>query len=112
MSATNRVTLIGKIGFDPEIREIAKGRNVARLSLATTETFINRDGESVTDTQWHTVVAWGSTADAVEQQLHKGTVCSIEGRLVHRSYEAKDGQKRYVTEIVLSSFTVLPNVPA
>lgn len=104
----NRVHLIGNLGFDPEIREVAEGRKVARLSLATNDSYRNAQGEQVTDTQWHTVVAWGSTADAVARILRKGSPVALEGRLVHRTYEAKDGTKRYITEVVLSDFQLLP----
>jgi single-strand DNA-binding protein len=103
----NHVRLIGVLGFDPEVREIAKGRMVSRMSVATTETYVQDSGERVTDTQWHTVVAWGTTAKQVQQQLRKGTPIDLEGRIVHRSYERADGSKRYVTEIVMSDFRIL-----
>jgi len=103
----NKVQLIGNLGFDPEVREIAKGRKVARISVATNDRFTNAEGEKVTNTQWHTVVAWGRTAEMVERLLRKGTQVALEGRLVHRSYEVRDGSKRYVTEIVLSDFQLL-----
>jgi single-strand DNA-binding protein len=106
----NTVRLIGNLGFDPEVREIAKGRKVARLSVATNESYTNSAGERVTDTQWHTVVAWGRIADQVERMLEKGSPIMLEGRLVHRSYEGKDGLKRYVTEVVLSDFKVIAHV--
>lgn len=108
MAQNNHVKLIGKVGFNPEVREIATGRRVARISLVTTERFKNAEGDWVDDTQWHTVVAWGANANKVSDQLTKGMHITIEGRLVHRSYEWKDGSKRYVTEIVLSDFTILP----
>ena len=108
----NKVSLIGNLGFDPEVREIAKGRKIARLSVATNDTYRNASGERVTDTQWHTVVAWGRTAEAVEKVLRKGSPVSLEGRLVHRSYEAKDGTKRYVTEVVMNDFQLLANKSA
>ena len=105
----NKVSLIGNLGFDPEVREIAKGRKVARLSVATNDSYRNASGERVTDTQWHTVVAWGRTAEMVERLLRKGAPVALEGRLVHRSYDAKDGSKRYITEIVMNDFQVLPS---
>lgn len=107
----NTVRLIGNLGFDPEVREIAKGRKVARISVATNESYTNSSGEKVTDTQWHTVVAWGSTAEQVQRMLRKGSPVALEGRLVHRSYESKDGIKRYVTEIVLNGFRVMGPKP-
>ncbi len=103
----NKVHLIGNLGFDPEVREIAKGRKVARISVATNDSYRNAAGERVTDTQWHTVVAWGSTAEAVEKMLRKGSPVALEGRLVHRSYETKEGVKRYITEVVMNDFQVL-----
>lgn len=103
----NKVQLIGNLGFDPEVREIAKGRKVARISVATNDRYTNTEGEKVTNTQWHTVVAWGRTAEMVERLLRKGNSVALEGRLVHRSYEGRDGNKRYVTEIVLSDFQLL-----
>lgn len=103
----NNVRLIGNLGFDPEVREIAKGRKVARFSVATNESYINAAGEQVTDTQWHTVVAWGKMAEQVERLLGKGSPVVLEGRLVHRSYTLKAGAKRYVTEIVLRDFKVI-----
>ena len=104
----NKVQLIGNLGFDPEVREIAKGRKVARISVATNDSYRNASGERVTDTQWHTVVAWGQTAEMVERLLRKGSPVMLEGRLVHRSYEAKDGSKRYITEVVMNNFQLLP----
>ncbi len=71
--------MIGNLGFDPEVREVAEGRKVARLSLATNDSYRNAQGERVTDTQWHTVVAWGSTADAVARILRKGSPVALEG---------------------------------
>ena len=103
----NKVHLIGNLGFDPEVREIAKGRKVARISVATNDSYRNASGELVTDTQWHTVVAWGSMAEQVERLLRKGSPVALEGRLVHRSYDTKQGIKRYVTEVVLNDFKLL-----
>ncbi len=108
---SNTVRLIGNCGFDPEVRELAKGRKVARISVATHETYTNGEGEKVTDTQWHTVVAWGQTADAVQRLVRKGSGIALEGRLVHRSYLAKDGLKRFVTEIVLNDFRMVGAKP-
>lgn len=108
----NKVQLIGNLGFDPEVREVAQGRKVARMSIATNESYQNAKGERVTDTQWHTVVAWGPTAEQCERLLRKGMPVMLEGRLVHRSYEGKDGNKRYVTEVVMSGFNLLPKQKA
>lgn len=104
----NRVRLTGNLGFDPEVRETAKGRKVARLSVATNESYKNASGERVTDTQWHTVVAWGQTAEMAERLLRKGTAVAVEGRLAHRSYEGGGGRRIYVTEVAMSGFRLLP----
>ena len=103
----NTVRLIGNLGFDPEVHEIAKDRKVARMSVATNESYLNAAGERITNTQWHTVIAWGRIAEQVERKLAKGTPVMLEGRLVHRSYDGKDGVKRYATEIVLSDLKVI-----
>lgn len=108
MSNKNMVRLDGHIGFDPEVREIAKGRKVARISVATHDSYKNAEGVDVTNTQWHTAVAWGRTAELVEQMLRKGSAVVIEGRLVHRSYEGKDRVKRYITEVLISDFKLKP----
>jgi len=100
----NKVHLIGNLGFDPE-------RKVARISVATNDSYRNAAGERITDTQWHTVVAWGTTAEAVERLLRKGSPIALEGRLVHRSYETKEGVKRYITEVVLNDFQLLQPRP-
>ena len=103
----NRVQLMGNLGKDPELREFEGGKKRARFSLATTEQFNFGNGNSKEDTQWHQVTAWGKSADDVIGALKKGSRVSIEGRLVHGSYQGKDGQKRYFTEVVMNSFSVL-----
>lgn len=107
----NLVQLIGNLGNDPEIKEVNGGRRMARMSVATSESYTNKSGERITDTQWHTVVAWGTTAEAVERLLRKGSPIALEGRLVHRSYETKEGVKRYITEVVLNDFQLLQPRP-
>ncbi|MCB0772064.1 MAG: single-stranded DNA-binding protein [Flavobacteriales bacterium] len=99
----NRVQLMGNLGKDPEVREFEGGKKRARFSLATNERFPYGDGQFKEDTQWHDVVAWGRTAEQVAQ-LRKGSRIAMEGRLVHRTYETKEGQKRYITEVVLNTF--------
>lgn len=103
----NSVQLMGNLGKDPEMKEVNGGRRVARISVATNESWKDASGQWKQDVQWHPVVAWGKQAELVAEQLHKGSRVSLEGRLVHRSYETKDGQKRYVTEVVLSHFKVV-----
>lgn len=95
----NKVQLIGNLGQAPEITTLENGNKLARFSVATNETYRNAAGEKVTDTQWHNVVAWGKLADIAEQYLEKGKEVALEGKLTNRSYETKEGDKRYVTEI-------------
>ena len=99
-TSNNRVQLTGNLGKDPEIKNLDKGGKLAKFSMATRDYFINRAGEKSEDTQWHYVVAWGKLAEQVEADLKKGSFVSIEGKLVTRSYEDKEGKKRYVTEVV------------
>ena len=103
----NRVQLSGNLGKDPDVREFEGGKKMARFSLATNERFAYGDGQFKDDTQWHGIVAWGRVAEQVSQQLQKGARISMEGRLVHRSYETKEGQKRYITEVVMNAFQVM-----
>lgn len=98
----NKVQLIGNVGNDPEIVNLESGKKLAKFSIATNETYKNAKGEKVTDTQWHNIVAWGKTAEIIENYLGKGKEVGIEGKLTSRSYDDKDGIKRYVTEIVCS----------
>lgn len=95
----NKVLLIGNLGQDPEILDSENGKKRARFSVATNETYRNAQGEKVTDTQWHQVVAWGKTAEIVESYLSKGREVAVEGKLIHRHYDTEDGQRKYVTEV-------------
>ena len=104
----NLVQLIGNLGNDSVVKETAQGRKMARLGVATNESYTNKSGDRITDTQWHTVVAWGPQAEQAAQVLRKGVKVALQGKLVHHSYEGKDGQKRYITEVVLSEFQVVP----
>ena len=109
-NTTNHVKLIGILGHDPEIREIAKGRKVARMIVMTRDEFIDpQTQDKLVDTQWHTVVAWGRTAEQVEMLLRKGSAITLEGRLVHRTYDRPfhPGVKVDVTEIVMSEFRLI-----
>ncbi|RNC92020.1 MAG: single-stranded DNA-binding protein [Allomuricauda sp.] len=103
----NKVQLIGNLGQDPEIVNLDNGSKLAKFSIATNEIYKNAKGEKVTDTQWHNVVAWGKTADIVENFLMKGKEVAIEGRLTNRSYETKEGDKRYITEIRCNELLLL-----
>ena len=103
----NKVQLIGNLGSDPEVKQLESGKTVAKLPLATSEAYINSDDEKVTDTQWHNLVAWGKTAEFAEKYLKKGDKIAVEGKLVYRSYEDKEGIKQYVTEILVNEFLML-----
>ena len=103
----NKVQLIGNLGNDPEIVNLDGGNKLAKFSIATNETYKNAKGEKVTDTQWHNVVAWGKTAEIIENYLTKGNEVAVEGKLTHRSYENKEGEKRYITEIRCNELLML-----
>jgi single-strand DNA-binding protein len=103
----NRVQLMGNLGKDPELREFDNGKRRVRLNLATSERFEFGTGVGKENTQWHAVVAWGKTAEQVMQVLKKGSRISLDGRLVHGSYDGKDGQKRYFTEVVMNNFELV-----
>jgi single-strand DNA-binding protein len=103
----NRVQLIGNLGNDPEIRKFDNGKTLARLSLATSDTYRDEDGKKVTDTQWHSLTAWGQTALIAEKYLKKGSEIAIEGKLVHRNYENKEGKKQFITEVVVQEMLML-----
>jgi single-strand DNA-binding protein len=105
----NKVQLIGNLGNDPEIINLESGKILAKFSVATNESYKNASGEKVTDTQWHNVVAWGKTAEIIEKYVTKGKEVAIEGKLTSRSYETKEGEKRYVTEVVCNELLMLGN---
>lgn len=103
----NKVQLIGNLGNDPEIITLESGKKLAKFSIATNETYKNQKGERVTDTQWHNVVAWGKTADIVENYVTKGKEVAVEGKLTTRSWDDKEGNKRYTTEVVCNELLLL-----
>lgn len=103
----NKVSLIGRLGTQPEITKFNSGSQVARIRVATNEPYKDKSGEWVENTQWHNVVAWGKQVDRVAKALNKGMEVIVEGRLVNRSYETKAGEKRVSTEIEMSGFLVL-----
>jgi single-strand DNA-binding protein len=103
----NKVQLIGRLGKDPEVKHIGKDRKYARFMLATNESYRNLAGEKITETQWHTLVAWGKLADLVEQYLQKSKEVAIEGKLTNRSYTDKQGIKRYVTEVLVTEMLLI-----
>jgi|SRR5690606_3666012 len=103
----NRVQLIGHLGMDPEVKHLESGRSMAKFSLATNGTYKNQKGEKITDTQWHNLVAWGKTADIAEKYLKKGSEVAIDGKLTSRSYEDKEGVKKFITEVVVNEILML-----
>lgn len=103
----NKVQLIGNLGQDPEIVNLENGKKLAKFSIATNEVYRDAKGDKVTDTQWHNVVAWGKTAEIVENYLAKGNEVAVEGKLTHRSYESKEGEKRYITEVRCNELLML-----
>ena len=100
MNAINKVQLTGNLGNNPEIKIFENGNKLAKFSMATTEEYVTRSGEKSSDTQWHFITAWGKVAERIEAEFKKGSFVSIEGRLVTRNYTDKNGQKKYVTEII------------
>jgi single-strand DNA-binding protein len=105
----NKVQLIGNLGNDPEIIAMDSGKKLAKFSIATNDIYKNAQGEKVTDTQWHNVVAWGKTAEIIEEYVTKGKEVAVEGKLTSRSYDDKEGNKRYITEVVCYELLMLGN---
>lgn len=103
----NKVQLIGNLGSNPEIRTLDSGKKLAKFPLATNESYKNSNGEKVEQTQWTNIVAWNKTAEIAEKYLEKGSQIAIEGKLASRSYEDKDGNTRYITEVVCSELLML-----
>jgi single-strand DNA-binding protein len=111
-SIKNKVTLIGNLGNNPEIKVLDNNKRVARLSVATNETYKNKSGEKVTETTWHNVVAWGPLASIIEKFLKKGSEVCLEGKLVNRSWTDKEGQKRYTTEVLVHNVQLFGKLAA
>lgn len=105
-SGVNKVILVGNLGREPEVRALDSGAKVASFSLATTESYKNREGQRVDQTEWHNIILWRGLAEVAEKYLHKGDSVFIEGKIKTRSYE-KDGLKKYVTEIYGDNMTML-----
>jgi len=105
----NSVNLIGRLGNDPEMRTVGNDRRMARFSIATNDYYYDKKGARVEETIWHNVVAWGKTADVAEKILSKGREAAIQGKLVTRSYEDKDGNKQFITEVVANEILVFGN---
>ena len=103
----NKVQLIGNLGTAPEVKTFESGKKVANFRMATSEVYRNAKGEKVTETQWHNLVAFGKVADIAEKYLTKGKEVAIEGKLVNRSYNDKDGNKKYITEVQVNEVLLL-----
>lgn len=107
MNSLNKVILIGNIGKDPEVRHLEDGATIAKFPLATTETYNDKTGAKITQTEWHNIVLWRGLAEVAEKYLRKGKQVYIEGKLKTRSWEDKDGNKRYITEIIGDNLIML-----
>ncbi|MFA7447148.1 MAG: single-stranded DNA-binding protein [Weeksellaceae bacterium] len=106
MSLRNKVTLIGRTGKDVEIVELQNGI-IAKVSLATSDYYTNAKGEKVEETQWHNLVAFGKTAEIMQKYVNKGDEIAVEGKITYNSYEDKEGQKRYATDIKIEELVLL-----
>ena len=107
----NKVSLIGRLGAQPEVTTFDTGRMLARFTMATNERFKDKEGNWQDNTQWHTINAWGKIAERVKKALNKGQEIILEGKLVHQTYETKTGEKRYGTVIEATEFLLLSQKP-
>jgi len=107
MRGVNRVMLIGNLGKDPDVQFLEGNIGVAKFPLATTETFKDRSGKLISQTEWHTVVLWRGLAELAQKYLHKGSLVYIEGRLRTRSWEDKEGNRKFATEVVGDNLIML-----
>lgn len=105
--SVNKVFLLGNLGKDPELKQTPSGTSVCTFSLATTDRFKNKQGEQQDRTEWHNIVVWSKLAEVCGKYLHKGKQVYIEGRIQNRSYDDKDGNKKYITEIVADQMQML-----
>ncbi len=103
----NKVQLIGNLGNNPEVITLDSGKKLAKFSIATNDSYTNAKGEKIENTQWHNIIAWNKTAEMVEKYLVKGKEIAVEGKLTSRSYEDKEGVKKYITEIVCNEILFL-----
>ena len=108
----NRVQLIGHLGKDVETSETSNGKKYARTSLATSQSFYNKDGERVENTDWHNLIAWGKTAELMSNLATKGVKMAVSGKISNRSYQDKEGVTKYVTEIIVDEFMLMNKKPA
>jgi len=107
MAGVNKVILVGNLGKDPEVRHLEGGAAVASFSLATSESYKDKSGQRIEQTEWHNIVVWRGLAEIAEKYLKKGMTIYIEGKLRSRSWDDKEGNKRYTTKVVGDHFTIL-----
>jgi single-strand DNA-binding protein len=107
MAGVNKVILVGNLGKDPEVRYLEGGTAVANFTLATSESYKDKGGNRIEQTEWHNVVVWRGLAEIAEKYLRKGSMVYVEGKLRTRPWEDKDGVKRYTTEIIADNMTML-----
>ncbi len=107
MAGVNKVILVGNLGIDPEIRTLENGTKLARIRIATSESYMSKDGQKIEQTEWHNVVLWRQLADVAERYLQKGKQVYIEGKLKTRSWKDQEGNDRYTTEIVADNMQLL-----
>lgn len=103
----NKVQLIGHLGQDPEVFRFDGGKTKVTMSIATNESYTNKQGEKVDNTHWHNLVVWGKTAEIAEKYLKKGSELAVEGKLTSRSYETREGDKRYITEVIVNELLLM-----
>ena len=103
----NKVQLIGNVGQEPEVKTLTSGQVLAKLSLATTDIYKNKEGEKVKETYWHNLIAWGKTATVIQNYVQKGQEIAVEGKLTNRFYEDKEGKKHYITEVIVNELMLM-----
>lgn len=106
----NSVQLIGNLGKDPEVKQTESGRSYAKMTIATNDIYTNAQGQKVTDTEWHNLIAWGKTAENMGKILRKGNHVVVRGKLSHSNYQDETGQTRYFSTVVVNEFMVLNKV--
>lgn len=103
----NKVTLIGNLGMDPEVKQTDGGHKLAKVSIATNESYKDSKGEKITETMWHNLIAWGKTAEFIGKYLQKGSEVVVEGKLINRNYTDKNGVKKYITEVQVNDLVIV-----
>lgn len=106
-SLRNKVQLIGNLGQNPEVRTFDNGKVMAKFSLATSESYRDSSGKKILETQWHNIVAWGPIVKTIEKYLVKGSEIALEGKLMHKVYDDKEGNKKYFTEVLMNDMVLL-----